>query len=165
MKKLLPLLLVCLLLAGCRTNASYYFSSPEEAYQNGFEQPYEIITVIDSIEIDDEHIFWLALIDTPGEPHILEAITHVKGEEYRIIDRNHSTSLNSASSYSLKGESIAWQAEPLDEDLNTLVWVWADTETVSGGMREKYTCKDYVIEHGETSASITLVYYVIEMSN
>lgn len=158
----LLLLLICLLLSGC-SKETLYFDSPEEAYQEGFEQPYNVRSVIDCIEVDEHHVFWLAVIDTPDQPRILEAVTEVKDGKYRLIDRHHFTPLNSASANTISGEFISWQTEPLDEnDEKRLVWIWVDTDSLTTEEREQYTCKDYTILSGEDTVQATLVYYILE---
>ena len=160
MKKLIPLLCIILLLTGC-TETSQFYSTPEDSYRKGFQDSYEIKQEIDCIELDDTHVFWLAVVDTPDAPCIIEALAQVKQERYRIVNRNHHVDLTTVSSYSLLEGDIAWKVQQSDEH-HILAWVWAKPETVSGAMREKYNCKDYLIKDGDQEYSTTLVYYFLD---
>ncbi|MBR2130946.1 MAG: hypothetical protein IJ955_00160 [Oscillospiraceae bacterium] len=161
MKKLLPLFLIICLLTGCGDMKDYY-STPAESYQKGFKDSHTVRREIDCIELDDNYAFWLAIVDTADGPRIIEALTEVKKEHYRVIDRSHLVDLSTASTYSLKEGDIAWNVVPVDNRY-ALGWVWANPESVSGAMREKYDCKDYLIQEDGKDYSATLIYYFMDL--
>ena len=128
MKKLIPLLCIILLLTGCGGMSDFY-ATPEESYLKGFKDSHTVKQEIDCIELDDDFVFWLAVVDTPDTPRIIEALTEVKNERYRITDRNHHVDLTTAATYSLKEGDIAWKVQQAD-DHRVLAWVCANHETV-----------------------------------
>lgn len=162
MKKLIPLLCAIFLFTGCNEISKFYYT-PEEAYQKGFKDAYEVKQEIDCIELDDDYVFWLAVIDTPDSPAIIEALTQVKRERYHIVNSEHYTPLTDAATYSLKDGDIEWKFQQVDKHC-VLAWIWANPETVSGAMREKYNCKDYLIKDGDQEYSATLVYHFMELN-
>ena len=162
MKKLLFLLLTVSLLIGCAKPIQFY-DSPLDSYEKGFDNGETIQQEIDCIEIDSENVFWLAIIGTPGQPRILEAITQVQNGKYAAINRYHSTPLQSAENNTLNEQYTTWQTEWLDEEnQKCLVWIWVSTAHLTENDRTKYICKDYVIHIGEKTMETTLVYYILE---